>query len=140
MVEPKHAKAQLVHTEKADVMTDDAIKALFRAYVGIWQTGKVDDLEHVIHPRYVGHPASGDRDKQGLRERILAFRELLPDVRFTVEDQLAENGRVATRMTARATRSSDRKKVVLYGLNISRISDGKIIEEWLTWEAQPDLT
>jgi hypothetical protein len=43
-------------------------------------------------------------------------------------------------MTARATRSSDGKKVILYGLNISRISDGKIIEEWMTWEAQPDLT
>jgi predicted ester cyclase len=121
-------------------MTDHASKALFRAYVGIWQTGKVDDLEHVIHPRYVGHPASGDRDKDGLRKRTLSFRELLPDVRFSVEDQLAENDRAATRMTARATRSSDGQKVILYGLNISRISDGKIIEEWMTWEAQPDLT
>jgi hypothetical protein len=40
-------------------------------------------------------------------------------------------------MIATATRSTDGRAVVLYGLNISRISEGRIIEEWMAWEVQP---
>ena len=112
-------------------------KEIFRDYVAIWESGAVDRLPEVIHPDYVGHPASGDRDAEGLRARILAFRGLFPDVRFTMEDQLAEGDRVASRMTARATRAADGRPVTLHGHNISRIAEGRIAEERMTWEAEP---
>ena len=119
-------------------MGGDALKDLFRRYVAIWQSGEVERLAEVIHPAYAGHPASGDRDAEGLRQRILAFKGLYPDVVFTFGDQLAEGDRVASRMTARATRAADGQRVVLHGLNISRIRDGRIAEEWMAWEGVPD--
>jgi SnoaL-like polyketide cyclase len=68
----------------------------------------------------------------------MAFREIHPDVRFSIDDQLTKNNRAATQMIAKATRSSDGQTVTLYALNISRISDGRIIEEWMTWGIQPN--
>lgn len=110
---------------------------LFRRYVGVWETGDLARLDSILHPAYVGHPSGGDRDAEGLRQRIRVFRELFPGVRFTVHDQLTEGDRVASRMTATATRAADGQRVLLHGLNISRIADGRIAEEWMTWEVQP---
>ena len=117
-------------------MPGQAAKTLFQDYVAIWQSGHLGDLEQVLHADYVGHPTTGTRNRDGLRERILAFREMYPDVKFHIEDQISEMDRVASRLTATATRNTDGVKVTLYGLNISRISGERIIEEWMTWEVQ----
>jgi predicted ester cyclase len=58
-------------------------------------------------------------------------------IRFRIEDQLAEGDKVASRVIATAKRSAEGQEVVLYGLNISRIADGRIVEEWMAWEVQP---
>ena len=118
-------------------MSVEANKMLFRTYVRIWENGEIDELKEVLHEDYVGHPSSGDRDVRALQERIAAFRDLYSDVCFRVEDQLADEDKVATRLTATAKRASDGHEVQLYGLNICRVSAGKIIEEWMAWEAQP---
>jgi len=118
-------------------MPGDALKDVFRRYVGIWQSGEVARLPEVIAPGYVGHAAQGDRDADGLRERILTFKSLYPDVTFRFGDQLVEGDRVASRMTAHATRAADGQPVVLHGLNISRVAEGRIAEEWMAWEVVP---
>ncbi len=110
-------------------------KAVFRHYLSIWERGALDELPSVVASNYVGHAASGDRDIGGLRERISAFRKLYPNVRFTIEDQIAEGDRVATRMTATARSSATGKPVKLIGLNVSRFEGGSIAEEWPVWEA-----
>jgi predicted ester cyclase len=112
-------------------------KDLFRTYVGLWETGRIDELGTVIHDRYVGHAPAGDRDLQGLRQRITVFGQLYSGVRFQIEDQLALGSKVATRLTATARRAADGQDVKLFGLNISRILDGKIVEEWMAWEVHP---
>ena len=110
---------------------------LFRAYVGLWEAGSVDDLGTVIHDRYVGHAPSGDRNLEELRQRIREFGQLYPGARFEIEDQLALGSKVATRLTATARRTADGQDVKFFGLNICRILDGKIIEEWMAWEVHP---
>jgi len=118
-------------------MPQRTAKQLFRDYVEIWETGNLDGLGATIHDEYVGHTSSGDRDREGLRQRIMAFRQGYRNARFGIEDQLAERDKVASRLIATATRAADAQEVVLYGLNISRIADGRIIEEWMAWEVQP---
>lgn len=112
-------------------------KAVFRRYVTIWESGALDDLPDVLAPNYVGHVASGSRGVDGLRDRITRFRQLYPDVRFVIEDQVAEGDRVATRLTATATSSATGKVVKLVGLNVSRFQEGRIAEEWPVWETAP---
>jgi predicted ester cyclase len=118
-------------------MLERAGKQLFRDHVEIWESGDLKKLSTAIHADYIGHISWGDRDHEGLRQRIVAFRREYSDIRFAIEDQLGEGDRVASRLIATATRAIDGQQVVLYGLNISRIAEGRIIEEWMAWEVQP---
>ncbi len=114
--------------------TTEARKAAFRHFVRIWQDGRLDLIGDVVTSDYVGHSSSGDRNIDGLRRRISDFNELYPNLEFTIEDQIAEGDRVATRMTALGTAGSTGEVVHLAGLNISRFVGNRIAEEWPVWE------
>lgn len=116
------------------VTSADARKATVRRYIAIWESGRIDRLGSVIADGYVGHTASGDRDISGLRTRIAAFRAAYPDMRFTIEDQLADGDRIATRMTAAGRSAKTGQPVYLVGINISRFASHRIVEEWPAWE------
>ena len=116
------------------VTTTEARKAIIRRYIAIWESGRVDRLGGIIGTGYVGHAASGDRDIAGLRVRIAAFRAAYPDMRFTIDDQLADGDRVVTRMTAVGRSGGSGQSVRLVGINISRFVGNRIVEEWPAWE------
>jgi predicted SnoaL-like aldol condensation-catalyzing enzyme len=112
----------------------DSNKALFRHAVDQWATGDMSALDQVVAPGYIGHTSTGDRDIEGLRQRIQAFHKLYSSMSFHIEDQMTDGDKVITRMTAHATMRDNGKSVKLMGINISRIANGKIVEEWNTWE------
>ena len=107
---------------------------VFRSIIRMWETGDLSQFDRLVSADYVGHVAAGERDREGLRERILAFRQSYPAMHFDVQEQLASGDRVASRMVATGT-DAEGRSVALMGLNMSRIKDGKIEEEWNTWEA-----
>jgi hypothetical protein len=115
----------------------DGARAPFRRYVAVWQSGDLAAVDAILHHAHVGHAAQGGRDRAGLEDRIGAFRQRYAEQRFTVGNQLAEGDRVASRMRSPA-RLATGERVVLHGLNISRIADGRIAEEWMTWESAPE--
>jgi predicted SnoaL-like aldol condensation-catalyzing enzyme len=47
---------------------------------------------------------------------------------------MIDGEKVITRLTADVTMRDGGESVTLMGINISRIVDGKIVEEWNTWE------
>jgi predicted SnoaL-like aldol condensation-catalyzing enzyme len=113
----------------------EARKSAFRRVVEMWETGRVDLITQLVTTDYVGHPTSGDRNTDGLRKRMTEFHALYPDIKFTIEDQVAEGDRVATRMTAVGTSSVTGQQAKLTGFNISRFVGNRIAEEWPVWEA-----
>jgi predicted ester cyclase len=133
-VGPACAAPQTAHNHPVSKTVGQANADLFRRYGDIWKTGNLDLLPQVIGPGYVGHTSSGDRDAAGLAERIRTFRELYADLTFTVLDQLVDGDRVASRMRITGTVRATGKPVTLIGLNISRFSNGRIVEEWPVWE------
>jgi ketosteroid isomerase-like protein len=116
--------------------TPESKKAVFRKLVELYAAGDVDSLEQHIAPGYVGHTSAGDRDLEGFRESIRYFHMLFVYHRdsFVVEDQFVEGDKVATRMTAKVLVRETGEPITLIGINLARIVDGKIIEEWNTWE------
>lgn len=114
----------------------EAKKAVFRKLVDIYAAGDVSALDEVVAPDYVGHPSAGDRDLEGLRQSILYFHNLFMYTKdsFRIEDQLVEGEKVVTRMTAHVRVRESGEPVTLLGINIARIVDGKLVEEWNTWE------
>lgn len=111
-------------------------KAVFRRLVEIYATGNLSALDEVISPDYVGHASAGDRDFEGFRQSILHFHNLFiyGEDSFEVNDQFVEGEKVATRMTAHVKVRATGEPVTLIGINLARIVDGKIVEEWNTWE------
>ena len=111
-------------------------KAVFRKLVDLYAAGDVSALDQVVAPNYVGHPSAGDRDREGLRQSILYFHNLFIYTRdsFHIEDQLVDGEKVVTRMTANVQLRETGEPITLLGLNIARIVDGQLVEEWNTWE------
>ncbi len=111
-------------------------KAVFRRLVEMYAVGDLAGLDEVIAPNYVGHVSAGDRDLEEFRQSILHFHKIFvysPDS-FQINDQLADGDKVATRMTAHVKLRETGEPVTLIGINIARIVDGKLVEEWNTWE------
>jgi steroid delta-isomerase-like uncharacterized protein len=107
--------------------------------------GRLDVIDEIIAPGYVGHDPALPQDvvgPNGERELVRGYRAAFPDLTLTIDDQIAEGDRVVTRWTARGTHSGDLwgiaatgKEVTVTGTAIDRIEDGRIVESWSHWDA-----
>jgi predicted ester cyclase len=113
-------------------------KAAARAVFEVWGSGDTERLDHLVAPDVVHHDPydpNGSDGVAGMKRTIHANRGLFPDMRITVEDQLAEGDRVATRWTAEMTHGRPgadgaRRRVTITGVTIDRFQDGRIVEAW----------
>jgi steroid delta-isomerase-like uncharacterized protein len=105
--------------------------------------GKYDVIEELVVPTIVSHdPATGDvTGHDGVRQNIDGYRSAFPDVKITINEQLAEGDLVATRWTAKGTHKGELmgiaptgKEATVTGLTLERIKDGKIVESWTNWD------
>jgi predicted ester cyclase len=81
------------------------------------------------HPEFVDHVNALEyRGHDGARRSVALYLELFPDLTFTVEDQVTEGDRVASRWRLDGTHRG--RAVTLRGIVISRFEDGRIIEDW----------
>jgi predicted ester cyclase len=70
------------------------------------------------------------------------LRAGVPDLTVTVEDQIADGDKVATRWTAQGTHDGElmgidptRRTAVVTGITVQRIGDGgQIVEGWTNWD------
>jgi ketosteroid isomerase-like protein len=116
--------------------TAEAKKAIFRRLVEAYARADLDALDEFVPPDYIGHASAGDRDLEGFKQSILHFHQLFiydPDS-FTIEDQFVEGDKVATRMTASVKLRDTGEPLTMMGINLARIVEGKLVEEWNTWE------
>ena len=70
------------------------------------------------------------------------YRTAFPDMRITIEDQVAEGDKVVTRWTASGTHQGDLmgidptgRRATVTGITIDRISGGKVEETWTNFDA-----
>ena len=107
--------------------------------------GNYDVIDEHVATDYVGHdPATPSpiRGPAGFREFVKTYQDAFRDARVTVEEQLAEGDRVATRWSARGIHEGEimgipptGKETTVTGITISRLKDGKVAEDWLNWDA-----
>jgi steroid delta-isomerase-like uncharacterized protein len=118
----------------------DENKAVARAVFEVWGSGDLERLDGLVarqvvhHDPYDPHAAEG---LEGMKATIAANRAAFPDLRLTVEDQIAEDDRVATRWTGTMTQTgqlfgmpASGRTATLTGITIDRFEDGKIVEAW----------
>jgi steroid delta-isomerase-like uncharacterized protein len=98
--------------------------------------GKLELLEQLFSGDYTN--AQGKKGPGAFAEVVVSLRRGFPDVRFTVEDLIAEGDRVAVRWTWRGTHTGrfqvfppSGKRVTNTGTAIYQLNGGKIIHSWL---------
>jgi predicted ester cyclase len=83
-----------------------------------------DFVDHVGRVEY--------RGLEGVRRSTGLYRTLFDDLAFDVVDQVAERDRVASRWVL--TGSNRGRPVRLSGITISRLRDGRIVEDWSAFD------
>jgi steroid delta-isomerase-like uncharacterized protein len=100
--------------------------------------GDLDAQAEVYATDCVIHEPDEDvQGTEGLRQFVGRILATFPDMRVTVEDEVAEGDKVVTRWTGRGTHRDEflvitptGNRVEVTGITIHRIEGGKIAEEW----------
>jgi steroid delta-isomerase-like uncharacterized protein len=113
-----------------------------RVLEGVWDDPSV--VDELVASDYVGYdPALPEpiRGPQGSKDNFNQYREAFEGARITVKDQIAEGDAVATRWEGRGRHTGELmgipptgKDVVVSGLTLSRLKDGRIVEDWTNWD------
>jgi steroid delta-isomerase-like uncharacterized protein len=118
-------------------------KATERRFVEeIWNRGNFALAEELVTPAYLDHDSmTAGVGPEGVREEVSLFRNAFPDLRFAIEDMVAEGDKVVTRLTASGTHEADLpgipatgKRVTISGIVISRYESGKAAEAWFKFD------
>jgi steroid delta-isomerase-like uncharacterized protein len=116
----------------------EANKIVIRRLFEAFNTGDLSQIDELVAPNYIYHePTIGERrGREGVRDVMTTFRAAFPDVKITVDQQIAEGDIVVTRWTSRGTHrgplfgiSPTGRHVTVTGILISRIHNGKVLEE-----------
>lgn len=120
-----------------------------RSFEELFSEGELDVADEVFAADYVGHDPALPHDIQGpgeFKQFVQMYRTAFPDLELTVEDQIAEGDRVVTRFTARGTHGGDLmgipptgRQVVVTGISIDRLVDGKSAESWTSYDVMSML-
>ena len=121
-------------------MSAEENKAIYRRYVEEVSNEGNLDLVDEIFARYVSHQPDGHTEERGpedVKRFIGEFHQAFPDFHCTIEDQIAEGDKVATRWTIRGTHQGEfrgiaptGKQITVTGIGIFRFSEGKVVESW----------
>ena len=114
--------------------------ALVRRFFEAQGIGDLDALDEILAPDFVDRSVlpSEDPDREGYKRSVAEDHTAFSELRFIVEDQVAKDDKVVSRLTIR--RIHDRGDFVgiaptgeeyeSTAIAIHRIVDGKIAEEW----------
>jgi steroid delta-isomerase-like uncharacterized protein len=119
-------------------MSQDNLTLARRAIEEVWNRGNYEVLPELVANDILIHAAPDDiLGHDGVRHFYDSLRQAFPDIHFTIEDQLADGDRIATRWSAQGTHKgmfqglpATGKLVRLTGIDIDRFVNGKVVECW----------
>jgi steroid delta-isomerase-like uncharacterized protein len=122
-------------------MSVEENKALARRVLEeMFNKGNLEVIHELLAPDYVDHDPAMPEDihgPEGFKEYVGAYRSAFSDLHLEIEEQIAEGDRVVTRWTGTGTHDGELagipptgNRVTLPGMEIVRISGGKLVEGW----------
>lgn len=123
-------------------MSTQERKALVNRYAEeVWSRGRLEATDEYIASDYVRHDPGIPfevRGREGIKQLVLMYRAAFPDIHFTAADTIAEGDRVVVRWDVRGTHRGELMdiaptghEVSLTAIEIFRLADGKIAEQWV---------
>jgi predicted ester cyclase len=129
-------------------MTTEEHKALSRRlYLEVFGAGNMAAADEILAPDCVSHAAGAPPrvGTDGIKQQAAMLRGMIPDLETTLEDQLAEGDRVASRWRATGTTAGmpsapgaaqaqpampAAKHIDFTEMRIDRFENGRIVESW----------
>ena len=121
-------------------MSSEQNKTIVRRLLEEPWKGNLEVVDEIIDRNYVGHDPSLPeplRGPDGFKEFVSTYHAGYSDARITVDEQIAEGDKVATRWTGRGKHDGDLmgipptgKEVTWTEMAILRIGEGKILATW----------
>ncbi len=117
----------------------DTNEAVVRRFVNeVLNEGDYSVMRELVHTDYVYR--SPDQELHGpeaLEDLLSTYRTGLPDMNTSVDDLVVSGDKVVISVTLTGTHKGDLmgihatgNQVTVHGMVLSRLEDGKIIEEW----------
>ena len=125
-------------------MSIEENKAVVRRFYHLFGSNDVTALEEVLAPDLAAysHSATNQQSREEHIQGIIMWNAAFAESHYTIEEQLAEGDKVATRGTLRATHSLGEfmglqpsgKQIALSGISIERLKDGRIVERRVSFD------
>ena len=125
-------------------MPSEANKALIRRlFEEGFHSGNLTGVDEIFHPDFVDRSTPEQPPgTDGVKDYISMVRTGFPDITITIEDLVAEEGKVVVRTTWRGAHlgeyegiSPTGKQVTRSMIQIFHVRDGKLLEEWSEGES-----
>jgi serine phosphatase RsbU (regulator of sigma subunit) len=136
--------------EEKSVPTEEENKASFRRYIEeVWNQGNLEVVDEIFD-RYVSHQPDGstlERGPEDVKRFVGEFRSAFPDLRISIDDQIAEGDKVVIRATLRGTHQGMFRGMAPTGKEIEDkgftdfrfSSEGKVVESWDSYYSELSL-
>lgn len=118
-------------------VTAEENKSLVQRYLDEMNKGNESYLDEYFGAEYNYHGPAGELDAEGFKAMHSMFLSAFPDAIASAEDMIAVGDKVVTRWKIRGTHKGEfqgiaptGKEVTITGIIITRIEDGKAVEEW----------
>ena len=125
-------------------MSNDTNKALVLASIDEgWNTQRLSIFDELFAPDLVDHSVPRDlpATRDGTKTHAARYWSAFPDLRITIDDQIAEADKVVTRWTAHGTHTGrlmgvppTGKSVIVTGIRVDRVFGGRIVESWAEFD------
>ena len=123
--------------------TEDNKALVRRFYEEVFNQRNLALVDQLFTTNHVFHnPPTTLHGREEFKQLLSVYITAFPDARFTVEEEIAEGERVASRYTFRGTHQGELlgipptgKQVTVTGIIINRIVNGQSAEGWLNFDA-----
>jgi predicted ester cyclase len=121
-------------------MSEENKRLARRALEEIYAGGRLELADELVHPEFVDHePSHPDltTGPESVKETVRSLQSVFGDLRFEIEDELAEGDKLVQRVTMSGRhagpllgREPTGREFAVRHVYIWRIADGKIAEHW----------
>jgi steroid delta-isomerase-like uncharacterized protein len=121
----------------------DNKQIVYRFIDECWNQGKLNVVSELVADKCRFHDPvfpSLTSGAENMRNHIESSRRGFPDLKFTIDDTIAERNEVVIHWTANGTHKGvflgmqpTNRKAAVSGTSIYRIEGSKIVEEWANW-------
>jgi steroid delta-isomerase-like uncharacterized protein len=126
-------------------MPIDAKSIVRRLYEDVWNKRKLDGLSDLFSPSHAvrdNNTSGSSVGPEAYKIQVAMYLAAFPDLRFIVEDTVAEKDKLVASWTISGTHKGEfmgvrptHKKVSIEGITIHYLANGKIIDSHISWDA-----